>query len=244
MWNADRWFNERGLSLARALPEQIAAYADTKPLTHSSRLNLKCALRHYWEIARHPRPPLGAIRVPPELQGVSKALEDEDTQRLASAARVRGDRPGLAVVIGLYAGLRRKELATLPWLAFDVEDGYMQVTGKGSKQRTIPLHPAIVEAVASVPRTDDVYVFPGRRLGAPVSTATIWAWVRLVAEEAGLPPVSPHVLRHCCLSTANDATGDLRAVQALAGHSKPETTAGYSRASKRRLEAAVASIGY
>jgi site-specific recombinase XerD len=77
-----------------------------------------------------------------------------------------------------------------------------------------------------------------------VATATIWAWVRLVAEEAGLPPVAPHVLRHTCLSAANDATGDLRAVQALAGHAKVETTSGYSRAGKRRLEAAVAAIDY
>lgn len=244
VWSADKWFEERGLSLARALPEQIAAYADTKPLTHSSRLSLKCALRHYWDIARHPRPPLGAIRVPPEPQGVSKALDDEDAHHLAAAARARRDRPGLAVVIGLYAGLRREELASLPWSAFDVEEGYMTVTGKGSKQRTIPMHPAIVEALAAVPHTDAVYVFPGRKLGSPVSTATIWAWVRLVAEEAGLPPVPPHVLRHQCLSTANDRTGDLRAVQALAGHAKPETTAGYTRASRKRLLEAVASLDY
>ena len=242
--SADRWFEERGLSLARAIPEQIAAYADTKPLTHSSRLNLKCALRHYWDICRHPRPPLGGIRVPAAPQGVSKALDDEDAHRLAGAARARGDRPGLAVVIGLYAGLRREELASLPCSPFDVEEGYMTVTGKGSKQRTIPLHPAVVEALASVPRTDDRYVFPGRRLGSAVATATIWAWVRLVAEDAGLAPVAPHVLRHTCLSAANDATGDPRAVQALAGHAKVETTSGYSRASKRRLEAAVASLDY
>lgn len=101
-------------------------------------------------------------------------------------------------MIGLYAGLRREELATLPWSAFEVEEGYMTVTGKGSKQRTIPLHPAIVEALAAVPRTDDLYVFRGRRLGTPVATATIWSWVRLVAEEAGLQPWHPT----CCATAA------------------------------------------
>jgi integrase len=95
-----------------------------------------------------------------------------------------------------------------------------------------------------VPRTDDVFVFPGRRIGTPVSAATIWAWVRLVAEEAGLPPVPCHVLRHTCLSTANDATGDLRAVQALAGHIKVETTTRYTRLSRRRLEGAVMALDY
>jgi integrase len=72
----------------------------------------------------------------------------------------------------------------------------MTVTGKGSKQRTIPLHPVIGAALATVARTDDLYVFPGRRLASPVATATIWAWVRLVAEEAGLPSVAPRALRH------------------------------------------------
>ena len=140
-WSADRWFEERGLSLARALPEQIATYADTKPLTHSSRLNLKCALRHYWDICRHPRPPLGAIRVPPEPQGVSKALEDEDASRLAATARARRDRPGLAVVIGLYAGLRREELAALPWTAFEGEEGYMTGDGQGLEAAHDPAPP-------------------------------------------------------------------------------------------------------
>ncbi len=196
IWNAEAWFDEQGWRLARATADQVAAYAATKPLTHSSRLSLKCALRHYWEICGHPRPPVGAIRVPPEPQPACKALEEDHARLLAKAARSRGDRPGLAVVIGLYAGLRREELATLPWTAFDGGDGYMKVTGKGSKTRRIPLHPAVVEALASVPRTDEVFVFPGRRSGSPVSPATIWAWVRLVAEEAGVPPIRPHVLRH------------------------------------------------
>lgn len=243
IWNAERWFDERDWSLARATPEQIAAYADTLPLTHSSRLNLRCALSHYWRICEHPRPPRGAIRVPAPPAGLSLALDEDAARRLATAARARGDRPGLVVVLGLYAGLRREELATLPWSAFD-EPGCLQVTGKGSKTRRIPLHPAIVEALATVPRSDELYVFPGRRVGSPVSNATIWAWVRLVADEAGVARIPPHVLRHTCLSAANDATGDLRAVQALAGHAKPETTSRYTRASNRRLVAAVMALDY
>jgi hypothetical protein len=44
------------------------------------------------------------------------------------------------------------------------------------------MHRRIVEAVAAVPRTDSVYVFPGRKLGSPVTNATILAWACLVAE--------------------------------------------------------------
>ena len=57
-------------------------------------------------------------------------------------------------------------------------------------------------------------------------------------------PVATHVLRHTALATALDATGDLRAVQELAGHARPETTAGYTRVRRDRLEAAVSAISY
>lgn len=80
--------------------------------------------------------------------------------------------------------------------------------------------------------------------GGPLNPTTVWTWVRTVAASAGLPSVPTHVLRHTCLTTALEATGDLRAVQEFAGHARPETTAGYTRTSKRRLEAAVASICY
>lgn len=244
IWSAERWFDARGLSLARATPEQIAAYAGTTPLSHSTRITLRASLGHYWAICGHPRPPTGAVRVPSQPTMVSQALEEEDCRALVRVARARGDRPGFAVLLGMYQALRREEIATLPWSAFDeAPEGYMTVTGKGSKTRTIPVHSAILGVLEPLLRTDH-FIFPGRRPGTSVCPATIWYWVRLVSMEAGLPPVRAHQLRHSALSTANDATGDLRAVQALAGHAKPETTAGYTRASRHRLEAAVAAIDY
>jgi integrase/recombinase XerD len=238
---AERWCEVQALSLASLAPEMVVELAETKPLTHSSRTILRAALRHYWEHVGRENPPLRAIRVPPEPRHVCRALEEDDARILAKAARGRGDRKGLAVILGLYQAMRREEVATMEW-SWLRDAGHVRVIGKGTKQRRIPLHPVAAEALTWVPRTGD-YVFAGR-YGGPVTPATIWAWVREVSESAGVPVIPPHVLRHTSLATANDNTGDLRAVQAFAGHAKPETTAGYTRANGRRLAAVVASLDY
>ncbi len=244
IWSADAWFAAKGWSLTRATASQVVAYADTKPKTFASRSLLRVALGHYWTIARHPKPPVKAIRVPPKPTMVCRALEADDARRLAEAARHCGDRRGLAVLLGLYQALRREEIATLRWEDFDVvQQGWVRILGKGSKTRTIPLHPTVMTALAGVDRTSE-WMFVGRSGHRPVCPATIWQWTRELAEIAGVDEVHTHWLRHTALATQNDATGDLRTVQAFAGHSNPQTTAGYTRASKTRMQVAVLAIDY
>ncbi len=178
-----------------------------------------------------------------------RALSEPEAALLAAAARRRGDRKGLAVLLGLYAGLRRSEIAGLRWC--QIEDGWLTVTGKGA-ERSVPLHPVLADALEAARGSSSCP--PGGHQGAgrlfvgagggPLNPTTVWKWVREIAREAGLPPIGAHVLRHTALATALDATGDLRAVQELAGHARPETTAGYTRVTDRRLRGAVAAICY
>lgn len=239
--SAQMWCEARGLALSTLSPEQVVELTLAKPLTHSTRTIFRASLRHYWEKVGRENPPLRAIRVPPEPRHACRALEEDDARILAKAASARRDRKGLAVVLGLYQAMRREEIATLPWTSTR-EEGWLRIFGKGTKERRIPLHPVTLHALGWVPRVGE-YVFLGR-FGGPVAPATIWAWVREVSECSGVPTIAPHVLRHTALATANDNTGDLRAVQAFAGHAKPETTSVYTRASARRLTAVVASLDY
>lgn len=241
IWSAEQWFAEQGWKLDRADVAQVVAYARTRPQTYSTLGMLRWALDHYWQMVGHPSPPLKAIRVPPAPRSACLALEEDDARILAKAARARRDNLGFAVCLGLYAGLRREEIASLPWAAF-MDNGDLKVVGKGSRTRRFPLHPVIAE-LADERTQRGRWVFSGRKDGH-VCPTTVWVWVRRVAEEAGVPLVRPHRLRHTSLATANDATGDLRAVQDFAGHAKPETTARYTRATSRRLRAVVESIDY
>lgn len=236
-----RYFAEQGWELNRATPEQVAAYAGTLLLTFGVRSTLRISLAHYWSFVGHPNPPLKAVRCPPKPAMVCKALDDDDARMLAKVARARHDRQGAAVVLGMYQGMRREEIASARWDAFDGR-GWVEVVGKGAKSRTIPVHPATEEALTFLPRASE-WVFRGR-LEGHVSPASVWNWVRAVADEAGVGHVRPHWLRHTCLATQNDNTGDLRSVQHFAGHSRPETTSGYTRATRRRLMAVTLSVDY
>ena len=238
---AQRWCEEQGHVLATLEPELVVDLSMEWPLTHSSRAIVRAALGHYWKHVGREDPPLRAVRVPPQPRAACRALEEAESLILASAARARRDRKGLAVILGMYEALRREEIASLPWSSLR-EPGWLAIMGKGRKERRIPLHAVVAEALDWMPRTN-AYVFPGR-FGGHVLPDTIWHWVREVSVDAGLGYVAPHVLRHISLSTANDRTGDLRTVQQFAGHAKVETTQIYTRVGNRRLTAVVASLDY
>lgn len=239
--DAATWCEDRGEALATATPSTIAAYCASRPRTTASQGAIKAALKHYWDIKGRKDPPLAAIRVPPKRRMVCKALEVDEAQALARAAVARGDSAGLAVLLGLYQALRREEIATLRWDCFD-DQGWMTVTGKGSVTASLPVNPAITEALTKHPRVSE-WIFPGSK-GGHCHPATIWTWVRQVAEEAGLEGVTVHRTRHTALAQAQDATGDLRSVQAFARHARPEQTSGYTRTTSTRLKAVMSSIDY
>lgn len=236
----EEWCAAHGHSLARIGPGAVADYLATRPASYATRRAIRAALDHYWHFTNRRQPPLGAIRVPPQPRMVCRALDDGDARILAKAAERRGDAPGLAVAFGLYLGLRRAEVAGLRWEAFS--GGWLRVVGKGEVAAVLPVHPVVVALLDERPRVSP-WVFPGR-FGGPVTPATVWKWTKEVAEQAGVGSMTCHQLRHTCLATANDATGDLRAVQAFARHAKPETTAGYTRATARRLTAVMEAIDY
>lgn len=231
--SAERYFVAAGWELAQATAGQVATYSATKPLTFASRSLIRVALAHYWEIVGHPSPPLRAVRCPPKPAMVCKALDEDDARLLAKVARARGDRKGLAVMLGMYEGMRREEIATARWDG--IIGSWWTVIGKGAKSRTIPVHDVVADALIEFPHLPGPYIFPGRVGDGHVSPASIWNWVREVADDAGIGLVRPHWLRHTALATQNDLVGDLRAVQTFAGHARSSTTEGYTRASKAAL---------
>jgi integrase/recombinase XerC len=246
--HAEAWLEERGEDLDTVGPTMVRELAESQPRGRSSRSLLRSALTAYWRLSGRTDGPTAAIRVPRRRRMKCRALDAAAAELLAIEAARRRDRKGLAVLLGLYAGLRRNEIATLRWA--DIAGGWVTVVGKGDRERDIPLHPTILEALAGTSSVGDAhnrqrleFLFPGR-FGGHQNPTTIWTWTREVGVAAGVGPVAPHVLRHTALSAALDATGDLRSVQELAGHASPETTAGYTRVGRDRLVEAVTAICY
>lgn len=231
-----------GASVLTATALEIRELAGAWPRTRSSRIQLRTALARVWETADRLAPPTGAVSVPTKPRYHCRALDDPSAAALARVARADLGPAGMAVLLGLYAGLRREEIATL---RFDhVRGDWLEFVGKMDVSREIPIHPVLAQRLEDRHRrSTSPFVFPGNVAGH-VNPATVWTWSRRLGREALGVPVSPHVLRHTAIATLNDRTRDLRAAQHFAGHVSPETTVIYTRVSRDRLAEAVSMIGW
>jgi integrase/recombinase XerD len=135
----------------------------------------------------------------------------------------------------LYAcGLRVSELVNLRPEMINLQDGWVRVLGKGTKERLIPLHKRAAELLEKYLLVKDRR-FPGSseafvgKAGKPLSRVAFWRDLRKFGEEAGLRrPLHPHLLRHTFATHLLQGGADLRSVQEMLGHSSLSTTQVYT----------------
>jgi integrase/recombinase XerD len=149
----------------------------------------------------------------------------------------------------LYAtGLRVSELISLRVSDFDEASGVIRVTGKGNKQRLVPMgRPAISrvtdylasERPALLRGRVSAYLFVTAR-GGPITRQGFWKLLRERGKSAGIfHGLSPHVLRHTFATHLLEGGADLRSVQSMLGHSDIATTQIYTHVLRSRLEQTV-----
>jgi site-specific recombinase XerD len=180
---------------------------------------------------------------------VPKSLPKRDVDRLIREAEKAGNKRNIAVVKVLrHTGMRVGELCALRLSDIRTSERKGSVlvrSGKGDKDRTIPLNHDVCEAVESYlavrPASQDDHLFLGQR-GEPLQTDGVQLIVRKLARRAGLEQVTPHVLRHSFAKHVLDAGEDLATVSRLLGHERLETTAIYTEPTARDLEEAVARL--
>lgn len=177
-----------------------------------------------------------------------KALTVDEVERLLEAPdpATPAGRRDRALLEFLYAtGARVAEAVALDQDDLDLEEGTALVTGKGGKQRFVPVGRHARAAVSAYlpdrlalrrSGTDDGAVFLNLR-GRRLSRQGIWEILKRHARRAGLPSdrVSPHVLRHSAATHMVEGGADLRSVQELLGHASISTTQVYTRVSPRHL---------
>ncbi len=151
-----------------------------------------------------------------------------------------------AMVELLYAtGLRVSELVMAEVGQVNFEVGYLRVTGKGSKQRLVPmgegarqlLHQYVTEARPRLlKQRASRYLFVSRR-GGPLTRQAFWKLLRRRAQRAGITQViSPHMLRHSFATHLLEGGADLRSVQVMLGHANIVTTQIYTHVDRGRLK--------
>jgi integrase/recombinase XerD len=184
-----------------------------------------------------PRPrlerPLPRILDEPEVARMFESAEDRAASGEATAVR------NLAILELLYgSGLRASELVGLPRAAVRSGQPFLMVSGKGSKERLVPISRRAEAAVAKwlehVP-SKTLWLFPSG--SKHLSRVRLFQIVRQMAGDAGIAPdrVSPHVLRHAFATHLLSGGADLRILQSLLGHADIATTQIYTHVDSAKL---------
>ncbi|MDR3274092.1 MAG: site-specific tyrosine recombinase XerD [Puniceicoccales bacterium] len=142
------------------------------------------------------------------------------------------------------SGLRVSELCDLLIQAIDLENKFVRVYGKGSKERTVPIGKAGIEKLSwylSLARPQLISHSTGSQLfitirGRAISRKTFWLHLKQYAQLAGIAKnVKPHSLRHSFATHMLENGADMRAIQEMLGHANISTTQIYTAVDKQRL---------
>jgi integrase/recombinase XerD len=194
--------------------------------------------------------PMEGIAAPQRPATLPKVLRPDETASLLDAVEagsVLGVRDRAMIELLYGAGLRVSELVSLPLSAIDRRAGLLRVVGKGQRERVVPigeealvaLDRYLIEARAELlrGRPDKSRACFLTRRGGPMSRQNFFVLLRKLARKAGISEdrVSPHVLRHAFATDLLEGGADLRAIQAMLGHSDLATTQIYTHVSRSRL---------
>ncbi|HYP66902.1 MAG TPA: site-specific tyrosine recombinase XerD [Thiobacillaceae bacterium] len=246
---------QRHKSLEDALQMDVEAYLahrfaqKTKP--RSAARYLSTLKRFYRWLAREngialdPTLNLDSPKLPRPLP---KSLSEADVERLLAASDLLSPL-GLrdkAMLETLYAtGLRVSELVGLKFLGLNLDAGVVRVTGKGGKERLVPLGEEAILSVSHYIRKarpellkqqncDAIFV---TRQGKSMTRQAFWYLLQRRARAAGLTQhLSPHTLRHAFATHLLNHGADLRVVQMLLGHADISTTQIYTHVARERLK--------
>lgn len=241
-------------ALAALLPADFRAYLArvSNRLRASSRARLMAVVRNFFRfLARRGLAQNAAIlliRAPKLPKTLPKALSVDDASAVLAAAAVEGERApwcakrDVALVTLLWGcGLRISEALSLTRAEAPIEPGILTVTGKGDKQRMVPVLPTVADAVRDYLAACPLHVAPDGPLfvgwyGSPLIARSAQKIMARLRVQLGLvETATPHALRHSFATHLMAGGGDLRSIQELLGHASISTTARYLAASPEHI---------
>ena len=229
------------------------AYRAQHGYTSRSNARLLSALRAYYaytlEIGIRQDNPTLSINVSARGRSLPKALTESDVEKLLSAPCVDTDK-GLrdrAMIELMYAtGLRVSELVQLPAAALNNQAGILSVTGKGNKERLVPVGEEALHWIkkylisarsALLVSKSSTFLFVDSG-GRPLTRQIFWRRLKEYAVHVGCcaEHVTPHALRHSFATHLLNHGADLRSLQLLLGHSSLSTTQIYTHVARHHLQ--------
>ncbi len=235
--------------------EYLALRASAGYSARSTARLLSCLHAFYGRVVRdgvRDDDPVALLTAPKLPRLLPKALSEAQVAALLEAPDCNaavGMRDRTMLELMYAAGLRVSELVNLPATALNLRQGALRVTGKGGKERLVPLgdesrfwleryqretRPNLLAGCPDSAGNVSLFVQPG---GGALSRQAFWALVKRHAAAAGIDParISPHGLRHSFATHLLNHGADLRSLQMLLGHESLSTTQIYTFIARDRL---------
>lgn len=180
---------------------------------------------------------LESPKQPDQLPEVLSTAEVDLLEQAIDLSKWEGHRNRAIIEVLFSCGLRVSELTNLKLSNLYIEEQYIRVMGKGSKERLVPISPRALDElsywfadrnVMKIKPGEEDYVFLNRR-GQHLTRTMILIMIKRYAVEAGIKKtISPHTLRHSFATSLLEGGADLRAIQAMLGHESIGTTEIYT----------------
>lgn len=188
-------------------------------------------------IADDPTELLESPQTGDHLPEVLSTQEVDMIEAAVDLSKWEGHRNRAIVEVLFSCGLRVSELTTLQMSNLYLDEGFIRVFGKGSKERLVPISQKAIDELRfwfddrcrmNIKAGEQDYVFLNRR-GAHLTRTMILIIVKQLAEAAGIQKtISPHTFRHSFATALLEGGADLRVIQALLGHENIGTTEIYT----------------
>jgi len=250
-----RWLAERGSDLTTTRREQLQSYLAERVANHSSprttaRLlsSLRRLFRYMCREGMRGDDPSALIESPKLGRSLPKSLTESDIDALINAPdlqRPLGIRDRAMLELMYASGLRVSEIVSLQLGQLSLQRGLVRLTGKGSKERLVPLGEEAIERLEQYLSGARADLLKGKRSealfvttrGGAMTRQAFWYLIKRYAGKAGIKTaLSPHMLRHSFATHLLNHGADLRVVQMLLGHSDLSTTQIYTHVAQERLK--------
>lgn len=195
--------------------------------------------------------PTEFIPLPKQWKTIPKYLNSEEVDRLLASADVStplGVRDRAMMELLYASGLRVTELCSVELSDLTLDPGILRVTGKGNKQRMVPMGQSAVAAISAYLAEGRAAILKGRAsrflfvtgLGRRMTRQGYWKSLGIHGRQAGIfRGLTPHVIRHSFATHLLEGGADLRSVQIMLGHSDISTTQIYTHVARGRLRQTV-----
>lgn len=188
---------------------------------------------------------LESPKIGKHLPEVLSVEEIDAIEGIINVSTPEGQRDRAAIEVLYSCGLRVSELCNLLLSDLFLDEGFLRVTGKGNKQRLVPISERAIRELKSwfafrnsinIKPGEEDYVFISAARKKHLSRITVFHNIKVYAEQAGIQKtISPHTFRHSFATHLLEGGANLRAIQTMLGHESISTTEIYTHIDRRFL---------